>query len=52
MFKKVFIWVLGLAVGLSLPASAELVGWWTFNDGSGSVAVDSSDNGNDGTLEP
>jgi hypothetical protein len=27
-----------------------LVGWWTFDEGTGSVAADSSGNGNDGTL--
>ena len=28
-----------------------LVGWWRFNDGSGTIASDSSGNGNNGTLE-
>jgi hypothetical protein len=27
-----------------------LVGWWTFDEGSGNIAADSSGNGNDGTL--
>jgi len=27
-----------------------LVGWWKFDEGSGTVAYDSSDNGNDGNL--
>jgi hypothetical protein len=29
---------------------AELVGWWRFDEGSGTVANDSSGNGNNGTL--
>jgi len=32
-------------------ADASLVGWWRFDDGSGSVAYDTSGNGNDGTLQ-
>ncbi len=31
-------------------ADPSLVGWWTFDDGSGATAKDSSGNGNDGTL--
>ncbi|MHC4700503.1 MAG: hypothetical protein ACYTFQ_07995, partial [Planctomycetota bacterium] len=31
-------------------ASADLVGHWTLDDGSGSTATDSSGNGNDGIL--
>jgi len=38
--------VLALADG----ASAGLVGHWTFDEGSGTVAADSSGNGNDGTV--
>jgi hypothetical protein len=32
-------------------AHAELVGHWKFNEGEGTIAHDSSGNGNDGTLE-
>ena len=39
-----------LAVNFTSPASADLVGWWRFDDGSGTTAMDSSGNGNDGTL--
>ncbi len=28
-----------------------LVGWWTFNDGSGGTAADASGNGNNGTVD-
>ncbi len=44
-----FILVLGLT--LTNSASAELVGWWKLDDGSGTTALDSSGNGNDGTLQ-
>ena len=43
-----FILVFGLT--LTSTASAELVGWWKFDDGSGTTAVDSSGNGNDATV--
>lgn len=35
---------------LSGVSSAGLVGWWTFNEGTGTTAADSSGNGKDGTL--
>ena len=44
-----FVFVLGVA--LTGTARAELVGWWRFDEGSGSVALDSSGNGNDGVIE-
>jgi hypothetical protein len=42
--------VLVLSVVLSTGAWANLVGWWRLDDGSGTTAIDSSGNGNDGTL--
>ena len=46
------ICLVSLAAVLSAAgtASAELVGWWRFDDGSGTTAMDSSGNGNDGAL--
>jgi hypothetical protein len=41
-----FILVLSTAGNIS----AELVGYWTFDEGSGNVAADSSGYGNDGTI--
>ena len=41
-----FILVLSAASGVR----ADLVGHWTLDDGSGTTAIDSSGNGNDGTL--
>ena len=35
---------------LTSTTSAELVGWWKFDDGTGTTAVDSSGNGNDATV--
>jgi len=43
-----FLVVLGLA--FASPASGELVAWWNLDDGSGTIASDSSGNGHDGTL--
>jgi len=56
MFRKLiciisFVAVLGL--GLSIPAKAadpDLVGYWSFDEGAGTTAFDSSGNGNDGVF--
>ncbi len=42
--------VLILSAALSETTQAELVGWWRFDEGSGTVASDTSGNGNVGTL--
>ena len=47
-----FFLVLGLALTSAVEAAdPSLVGWWRFDEGSGSVATDSSGNGLDGTIE-
>ena len=53
MSKKLMLvgTVLVAALGLALPASAELIGYWNFDEGSGEIAIDQSGNGNDGILE-
>ncbi len=43
--------VLVLGLTLTSPTDAELVGWWRFDEGSGTVAHDSSGKGNDGTSK-
>ena len=40
-----------LVVSMAGNASADLVAHWRFDEGSGTVAIDSSGNGNDGTLK-
>jgi len=40
-----------LAFVLVSQASAEIVGYWMLDEGSGTIASDSSGNGHDGTLE-
>jgi hypothetical protein len=53
MFRRVLIStlvVLTLGLVLASPAKADLIGWWRFEEGSGNIAYDSSDYGNDGTL--
>jgi hypothetical protein len=49
MFKKLLFLSI-LSFTLTSAADAELVGWWKFDETSGSTAADSSGNGNDGTL--
>ena len=44
-----FVFVSGLT--LTNPAHAELVAWWRLDEGSGTMAFDSSDNGNDASFE-
>jgi hypothetical protein len=39
-----------LTVCLATTASADLIGWWRFDEGSGSTALDSSGKGNNGSL--
>ncbi len=43
--------ILVLSVALTSPAKAELIGWWRFDEGAGTTAVDLSGYGNDGTLQ-
>jgi len=42
--------VLVLSMALTSTTKAELVGWWRFDEGSGTIANDSSGNGNTGTF--
>ncbi|MHC4426273.1 MAG: LamG domain-containing protein, partial [Planctomycetota bacterium] len=50
MYLISFILVLGLATSAAEGADPSLVGWWSFDEGTGTTAYDSSDNGHDGTL--
>ena len=51
MYKKlIYLLSVVLVLGLVGSVSADLVGWWRLDDGSGTTAIDSSGNGNDGTL--
>ena len=45
-----FVLVLGLTMSIVEGADPSLVGWWRFEEGSGTTAYDSSGNGLDGTL--
>ena len=42
--------VLVLSITITSTTEAELVGWWRFDEGSGTVANDSSGNGNNGIF--
>jgi len=50
--SKKLICLVSFAAVLSVAgtASAELVAWWRFDDGSGTTAMDASGNGYDGTI--
>jgi hypothetical protein len=55
IMQKILIYLISfvfvLVLTLTSTASAELTAWWRFDDGSGTIAVDTSGNGYDGTLE-
>ncbi len=48
--KLIYLVSFVLVLGLVSNVSAELVAHWTFDEGSGNIAYDSSGNGNDGTI--
>jgi hypothetical protein len=54
MCKKLFLLILLLLVlpfaNVAIAGRATLIGWWTFDEGAGNIAADSSGQGNDGTL--
>ena len=52
MYRKL-IWLFSFVLVLSMAGSvsANLVGYWKFDEGSGKVAADSSGSGNNGTLK-
>ncbi|RPJ24737.1 MAG: LamG domain-containing protein, partial [Planctomycetaceae bacterium] len=47
--RSLCVLVLAVCI-LTIPVSADLVGWWKFDDGSGTTAADSSGRGQNGTL--
>ncbi|MFB0555997.1 MAG: LamG domain-containing protein [Phycisphaerae bacterium] len=50
--KSIYLTSSALVFSLALmsTASAELIGWWRFDEGTGTTASDSSGNGYDGTI--
>ncbi len=52
MYKKLMFLFLFLIVNLSVPVSAELVGYWKLNEGTGTIINDSSVYGHNGTIDP
>ncbi|MCP4611546.1 MAG: LamG domain-containing protein [Planctomycetes bacterium] len=50
MYRKSILFVLVLSLVLTSVVKADLIGWWQFEEGSGDTAFDSSDYGNDGTV--
>jgi hypothetical protein len=49
--KMIYLVSFVLVLSLVSNASADLVGYWKFDEGSGTIAYDSSGNGNDGTIQ-
>jgi len=54
--KRIYLFSVVLMLGLMMSELAQagdpsLVGWWKFDEGSGTTVVDSSGGGNDGRLE-
>ena len=41
---------LAISVNVATAVDPDPVGWWKFDDGAGTVALDSSGNGNHGTI--
>ncbi|MFB0555414.1 MAG: hypothetical protein ACETWQ_19080 [Phycisphaerae bacterium] len=48
--KSIYLLCFVLVLALAQNASAELVAHWKLDDGSGTIAIDSSGNSHDGTL--
>ena len=52
MFRKItFLLLCVFVLNMTGHASAELVGYWKFDEGAGTTVLDSSPYGNDGDLE-
>jgi len=49
--KLIYLIVLFLISGFASHASAKLIAQWKLDEGSGTIAVDATGNGHDGTLE-
>jgi len=53
--KLIYLFFFGLVLGLVLTSAAkgadpDLIGYWKFDETSGTTAQDATGNGNDGTL--
>lgn len=52
MYKKATCWVVVAVTSLAVPVSAELIGYWKLNEGSGAKFLDETDYWHDGTINP
>ncbi|MBP7053847.1 MAG: LamG domain-containing protein [Phycisphaerae bacterium] len=50
MYRRSMCVALVCALGVASTACGNLIGWWTFDEGTGTVAADSSGNGSNGTF--
>ena len=48
--KAVCLCIVFCVGGPALCADPDMIGWWKLDEGSGATVVDSSGNGNDGTI--
>ena len=52
MHKTAICWVIVLVMGLTVPVSAELIGYWKLDEGSEGKFLDETDYWHDGTISP
>ena len=52
MCKRLICLAAALTMILLVPASADMIGYWKLDEGTGTVINDSSDYGHDGTIDP
>ncbi|RPJ28489.1 MAG: LamG domain-containing protein, partial [Planctomycetaceae bacterium] len=52
MHKTAICWVIVLVMGLTVPVSAELIGYWKLDEGKEGKFLDETDYWHDGTISP
>jgi len=52
MHKRAICWAIVAVIGLAVPVSAELIGYWKLNEGSDAKFLDETDYWHDGTISP
>jgi hypothetical protein len=52
MSKKLIFSIIAFSLFIAFPASAELIGWWKLDEGTGNIFLDETDYWHDGTIEP
>ena len=52
MNKKLIFSIVAFSFVPALPTSAELIGWWKLDEGTGSIFLDETDYWHDGIINP